>query len=84
VLNPKALPRFLDNEPQHIPDDYVKPPSFLLSRFIRVLDPSPSIGARGFAEGVTDVFVHAWRRPNRHPDVNGAASILATQQDAQT
>jgi hypothetical protein len=35
VLNPKALPAFLDNEPTRLADDDVKLASFHLSRFIR-------------------------------------------------
>jgi hypothetical protein len=35
VLNPRALPAFLDNEPKRLADDDVKLASFHLSRFIR-------------------------------------------------
>jgi len=35
VLNPRALPAFLDNEPKRLVDDDVKLASFHLSRFIR-------------------------------------------------
>ena len=35
VLNPKALPAFLDNEPTRLPDEDIKLASYHLSRFIR-------------------------------------------------